>query len=309
MFDVASGFEKDSKEYNELQYRIICGQNYQQNAIDKLKGIISKPMPKEWYDYFTAKDMEDKEFELSILVDKKPYFFIYNYPYVKKKYIKYINNVNKKCEMTFRIGLDELIKKVDRTPEEEKFLYYYYYKMPVFINKSTMNRICQRIEQEFDKYKSLQNGELFDYKILMSKEVSPNKTYKSIKTLYEEYTTRVKQHAQTFSSNKFNKEDKQNARIVFKNDFKARAHEICNNNEELCNIVVDLCYKNDSSKQFAWDICGKYIIHNLLVRNNYSLEYPISAENGDIEYSGEKFSIYTKNLNKDCEEKYEINIK
>ena len=75
MIDVASGFDKESEEYKELQYRIICGQNYQQNAIDKLKGIISKPLPKEWYDYFTAKDMEDKEFQLSILADKKPYFF------------------------------------------------------------------------------------------------------------------------------------------------------------------------------------------------------------------------------------------
>ena len=57
MIDLASSFLKDSTEYNELQYRIICGQNYQQNAIDKMKGIICKTMPKEWYSYSFAKNL------------------------------------------------------------------------------------------------------------------------------------------------------------------------------------------------------------------------------------------------------------
>jgi len=307
MIDVASGFDKESKEYKELQYRIICGQNYQQNAIDKLKGIISKPLPKEWYDYFTAKDMEDKEFQLSILADKKPYFFIYNYPYVKKKYKSYIDNTNRNCLMRFGLDVAELINKEDKTEDEDKFLYYYYRKMPVFINKSTMNRICIRLEKEFDGYKSMTKGEEFDYKILMDGEVVNNKTYKSIKTLYEEYTVRVRQHAQTLSNNKNSKEDKQNARIIFKKDFKDRAHEICSNEKELCNIVIDLCYKNNFSKQFAWDVCGNEILDNLLKKNNNTIVYPIVDSNGDIEYKGEYFSLFTKII--DCEEKYEINIK
>ena len=308
MIDVISGFEKDSKEHEELEYRIICGQNYQQNAIDKLKGIISKPLPKEWYDYFTAKDMPDKEFQLSILADKKPYFFIYNYPYVKKKYKKYINNTNKNCLMRFGIDVKELISKEIKTEEEDKFIYYYYRKMPVFINKSTMNRICWIIEQEFDGYKSMSSGGSFDYKILMSEEVNHNKMYSDVKTLYEEYTARVRQYAQTFSTNKLDKEDKQNTRNIFKNDFKDRAHEICVNNEELCNIVIDLCYKNNLSKQFAWDICGKSIIDNLLRINDYNINYPIRDINGTVEYGGELFSIHIENLNRE-EEDFEINIK
>ena len=308
MIDVISGFEKDSKEHEELEYRIICGQNYQQNAIDKLKGIISKPLPKEWYDYFTAKDMPDKEFQLRILADKKPYFFIYNYPYVKKKYKKYIDNTNKNCLMRFGIDVKELISKEIKTEEEDKFIYYYYRKMPVFINKSTMNRICWIIEQEFDGYKSMSSGGSFDYKILMSEEVNHNKMYSDVKTLYEEYTARVRQYAQTFSTNKLDKEDKQNTRNIFKNDFKDRAHEICVNNEELCNIVIDLCYKNNLSKQFAWDICGKSIIDNLLRINDYNINYPIRDINGTVEYGGELFSIHIENLNRE-EEDFEINIK
>lgn len=34
MFEVQAGFEKGSKEYNELEYRIMCSQLYQQNTID-----------------------------------------------------------------------------------------------------------------------------------------------------------------------------------------------------------------------------------------------------------------------------------
>ena len=34
MFNVQAGFDKDSKEYKELEYRIMCSQSYQQATID-----------------------------------------------------------------------------------------------------------------------------------------------------------------------------------------------------------------------------------------------------------------------------------
>ena len=40
MMEVQSHFEKDSPEYKELEYRIECGQLYQQNELDKIKGIF-----------------------------------------------------------------------------------------------------------------------------------------------------------------------------------------------------------------------------------------------------------------------------
>lgn len=35
MFEVQAGFSKDSDEYKELDYRIMCGQLYQQNTIKR----------------------------------------------------------------------------------------------------------------------------------------------------------------------------------------------------------------------------------------------------------------------------------
>ncbi len=51
MFTVQAQYEEGSKEYNELEHRIMWGQHFQQLAIDKIKGIIGKPMPAEWYNY------------------------------------------------------------------------------------------------------------------------------------------------------------------------------------------------------------------------------------------------------------------
>ena len=306
MIDVASSFDKSSKEYEELQYRIICGQNYQQNAIDKMKGILCKPMPKEWYDYHTAKDSKDKDFNLSILADKKPYFFIYNYKHELKKYNNYISRSNKNCLMRFNIPLMDLVYKENRTEDEEKFIYYYYRKMPVFINKSTMNRICWRLEEIFDTYKESANSLNFDYTILKSNVQYSEDTFNAIKKIYNEYSIKLRQYVQTTSNNKTSKEDKQVTRFIFKESFKKQVYEICNNADELCNIVVDLCYTNNSSKQFAWDICGDIIIENLLKKNNYIVQFPIPDVDGDISYAGENFSLLIKNL--DCEDNNEIDF-
>lgn len=59
MFEVRSHYPKGSVEYDTLSYRIRCGQLYQQNAIDKAKGIICKPMPRTWHDRHAANKIED----------------------------------------------------------------------------------------------------------------------------------------------------------------------------------------------------------------------------------------------------------
>jgi len=306
MIDVQSSFDKDTDEYKELEYRIICGQNYQQNAIDRIKGIISKPMPKEWYDYHSAKNSDNKELNLRILADKKPFFFIYNYPYLMKKYKKYISNANTNCLIRFGLDVNELINKNNKTQEEITFLQYYNLKMPVFKNKSVMNRICWRIEDEFDKVNLKLSDSEFNYSILKSNLKYSKSNFNRIKDLYNEYNQKIKQHALHSAKEKLEKDEAQVKRFVFKEEFKSQAYQICNNKYELCNIVLDLCYKNNNSKQFAWDICGDVIIENLLKRNNYVVEYPIEDEVGNIEYCGERFSLYSKTI--ESEEIYDINI-
>ena len=78
-------------------------------------------------------------------------------------------------------------------------------------------------------------------------------------------------------------------------------NEISNNEEELCNIVIDMCYQDiKTSKHFAWSMCGNKIINNLLEKNGGYVEYPIMVEDDsdeyDFIYKGYKFKMFRKEV-------------
>jgi hypothetical protein len=78
MFDVRSQFEPGSAEYETLSYRIMCGQHFQQCAIDEAKGVEARAMPKHWYDRRAAAEMDDeesREFNLRIVACKGAGYF------------------------------------------------------------------------------------------------------------------------------------------------------------------------------------------------------------------------------------------
>ena len=126
MFEVQARYEKDSREYRTLDYRIKCGQLYQQNAIDKTKGIEAKPMPDKWYNWISnkiskGKDSSEKKehwFNRKLVADKKPYFMQYVYPTEKTRMNEYIKKNNEKCIMRFRITLMSYLQK--RTEHKRK---------------------------------------------------------------------------------------------------------------------------------------------------------------------------------------------
>jgi hypothetical protein len=304
MFDVLANYDENSKEYSTLMYRIMCGQNYQQNAIDKIKGIVAKKMPKFWYDNRANKIKEgdssevviQKQFNQRIVSDKQPYFFKYIYPHRMKAYNKHLDKANKNCLMRFGIPLSELLIKSNRTNEEEEFVKWYFIKMPLSISKSVMNKICWLVEGEFDNLKSNSYSNDFDYSILMSDKPYTKGRYNAIKKLYSDYNKTLKEQSQIFSLKKVDKEERKTLRKMFKHQFKIKASELCSDAEELCNIVIKLCYNNNNSKQFAWDVCGDTIIQNLLKNNEYKVSYPVPDSMGDIVFDGERFSMITEEV-------------
>ena len=79
--------------------------------------------------------------------------------------------------------------------------------------------------------------------------------------------------------------------------FRSRCEIICPNEDELCNIVVDLAYQTEGTKSFAWDICGDVILKNLLIRKNNTIHYPVITDNdGDFEYCGKNFTMYERKI-------------
>ena len=289
MFDVQSQFNKDSEEYAVLDYRIKCGQHYQQNCIDKTKGIIAEPMPKYWY---TKTKSDQDEFFNSICANKKPYFMNYIYSDQRTKYNNFIKNCNNNGLFDYRKTLKELQTKNNLSKEEKRFMKSYNIFFPVFDGNCTMNRLCHMVEQEFDGYVcSIKQESDFDYAILKSEIEYSKKDYNKIKRLYEKYRQeQIGLKAKFSNSTKRDFDDYAVQQQVITNKYKELCYEICSNKYELCNIVLDLCYKTNQSKKFAWEVCGDVIIENLLKKNNNRINYLVADENGSIEYQGQRFT-------------------
>lgn len=304
MFDVIAQYDKDSDEYKELDYRIKCGQLYQQNAIDKAKGIIAKPMPKEWYDRNANRsseieDEERRQFNLRIIADKKPYFMRYIYPTMMRQYNTYISNTNKKAIREFRLTMDELLAKpeCDRSPEEQEFVNYYFSKMPVGNHDCVMNRICKRFEAEFDGYIAKHSGDgEFDYTIMKSGQEYTQTQYNTVMRLYTAYNRRVQDYMQYAKKERLDEDECANQRMIMIQEFKSECQEACSNKQQLCDILLDICYQKEGSKQFVWDLASEEIIDNLLAANNYEIAYPVRDDAGDVVFGGERFLFSIKKI-------------
>ena len=300
MFDVLASLDKNSDEYNELMRRIICGQALQQEEIDKIKGIQAKQMPKHWYDYkvnkISDKDNEEikkqKEFNLKLVVNKKPYFFIYNYKNIQSKYNMFMKNIENNCIVRFGLGLKELKNKIDKTQEELKFLKSAKYRSPVFDNPSAMNKICWYIEDVFKDIKLRVNKdeENFNKNIYMTCSKKYESKKEDIEKLFKEYKNAQKQYM--IEKGKLaNKEENKCKREEFVNNFKQKAIDIYSNNEDLCNAIISTLYDTKANRQFVWDICGEQMITNLLNNNDNKYKYPVKCKDGDIEWNGLRFRM------------------
>lgn len=297
MFEVRARFEKGSEEYDTLSYRIRCGQLYQQNAIDKAKGIVCKPMPRLWYDRHAANKSEgDAKFQRNIVADKKPYFMRYIYPMLSKQYNTYIKNTDKNALREFQMTVAELkaIPKSDLTERQEEFLRYYDFRMPVGVNPCVMNKICWRFEDEFDGHIGKHNSAIkFDYSIMRSEDEYTTKQFNSIKRLYDDYNKRLASYAIFADYERIDDCDSFIALSVMNDEFRKECYKICPNKNTLCNIILDICYTRNSTKRFAWSMCGSEIIHNLLQRNDNQISYPTLDSDGDIEFCENKFIVET----------------
>ena len=269
MMEVLSHFEKGTKEYDELIYRIACGQLYQQNELDKIKGIVARKMPSSWY---YRQGCNGDSYLQSICACKKPYFMIYVYDDYKRNYKKYIKTNNAKALSLFGVTLDELKTKENRTDEEEKFLYWYNEKLEFGVGNCAMNRICWHIEKEFEGYKyQLKHNGLFDYNRLKVKRRCTEEHRRQLYELSQKYIAMVASYKKKKANNNHdndndrhkNKDEQLSDREHMKKQFYEMAKEICPNDDERLNIMLDMCYAYKNNKQFCWDCVGDLIVKRL----------------------------------------------
>lgn len=302
MFEVRAGFKPGSEEYETLSYRIQCGQHFQQNAIDKAKGIICKPMPRHWHDRHAANKLENvKERELcrAIVADKKPYFMRYIYPDLMKQYNTYIKNTNRNALREFKVTIPEMLSMPykDLTERQVEFLGYYDYRMPVGTNDCVMNKICRRFEEEFDGHIRKHNLTVdFDYTIMKSGADYSARQYSAIKSLYEDYNKRISNYAIFADYERVDECESACTIKMMNEEFLKECSKICSNEFTLCDIILDICYSRSATRRFAWNMCASEIIHNLLSKHNNLISYPVADEDGDIEFCGNKFKVNTKTI-------------
>lgn len=297
-----ANFSKDSKEYQILKYRTQCFQNGQQNEIDKAKGIVTEPLPKSWWIMKENKINPDDEPEIiekkklyaKLCADKKPYFFAYNYTSLKTEYDTFVKNARSNAVSLYKKDLDIMLDEYNNnllTNENEiRFVKNFSYKLPLDMSKSTMNRICWKIEDEFDGVNLFKDVE-FDYSILKSGVKYNEQTFKIIKHICDSYKPSVQlAKKRVFLSDEDNEEDWENVDVILKN-LAENLYGYCSNADELCDILVDLCYGGNVSKQILWKTCGDVIIQRLLQSHNYKMSYPQKNNDGDFLCQGVRYTM------------------
>lgn len=106
-----------------------------------------------------------------------------------------------------------------------------------------------------------------------------------------EYKLKISSYKDSTRIDKITKEEKNETMLSFKNQYKEKCYSICPDKELLCEILLDLCYKTEGTKQIVWDLCGDIIIKRLLNKHENKINYPYEDENGDTIYNGKRFSL------------------
>ena len=297
MTSLMANYEHGSKEYETLRYRTQCGQALQQREIDKAKGILPIPMPKEWYEYaanIVKPDDSDeiiaqKDFNRSICAHKKPYFFMYNYDFERVKYNKFLEEVNSKTISLYGKTFNEMANSMDLDDESKRFVDYCVKKCPIDMSPSTMNKICWAIEDAFKNDNTDFPDSQFDYTIYKSSNSTENQIYYDVKQLCDKYLDNVRELNRKKVCNEDERkillDDKKQLLDTFKDDISM----VCPNEIVLCDTLLDMCYLGSLPKNIVWDVCGDIIVRNMLKKNNYMITYPEKSENADFWCGGVKY--------------------
>ena len=214
-------------------------------------------------------------------------------------YNTHVKTLSRKCSLMYGITLDELLNMSVETltDSQRDFVKYYNVYLPVSNGNCVMNRICHRIEEEFDRYLS-KNPPKNEFDIELFKRGSSHsyQTKKKIEELYEEFVKRSKEYMQAAGKKRLSSDARYAQKVMINREFQERTQEVCSNEYDLTDIIIDVCYKKDWSKQFVWDTVGDIMIKNLLEKNGYKISYPTLDPDGEIIYSGNRFTVKTKDV-------------
>ena len=256
-------------------------------------------MPKSWYIFseniIKIDDSEEikakKMLNQRLCAAKKPYFFGYNYTTLKQEYDTFVRDTDEHIQSITGKNVRDLLKNDGNLPEnEQKILEFYKKKLPLDVSPSTMNRICWAIEDEFDGVDLFDNVK-FDYSIYKSNiEYSPE-DYELIKLKCEAYKQKKREiNKKKFVDHEDMEESISDQIIKLNADLEENCFSICPNEQILCEMLLDICYRDGIDVNIVWNLCGDVIADKLLKKSGmYS--YPEQDDDGEFSYGGIKFTM------------------
>ena len=256
-------------------------------------------MPKSWYisseNIIKSDDSDEiiaqKTLNQRLCADKKPYFFGYNYPTLKQEYDAFVRDTDDHVQSITGKNIKELLKNDGNLQEnEQKILEFYKRRLPLDVSPSTMNRICWSVENEFDGVDLFENTS-FDYQVYKSGIEYAKEDYEFIKLKCEAYKQKKREiNKRKFVEHEVEEESAADQIIKLNADLEENCFSICPNEQILCEILLDICYKDGFDVGIVWSLCGDIIVDKLAQKSKmYS--YPEQDLNGEFSYGGFNFTM------------------
>lgn len=286
---ILDNFPKDSLEYKLGTKRMLSATFYQNRQIDKAKiGESVKDIPKHWKNEIEEHhDVDYMKANNNILINKKPYFFIYVYDTIKAEYNKYYAKFNKNATIEFGKSLELLLSDTHHLTSKEKILVNDFYEnCPVVITNSTMNRVCYNVEEFYKNYHPQQKRDKFDYQILL-RDKRTRFSYKEFSDFFDKLYNEF-----------FPKENNKSKQLNFEFSVKCirdRIVEKYKSVDSVYNYIIKYFYKDckNQSKLFMFVLLQDEILKTLASKNDNDIIFPISSTDNDYdeELMGMKFKL------------------
>lgn len=292
--------QKDQRE--EIERRLKLLRRCQGDEIDRIKGIKAMPLPKEWkhWEKINVEDTDivkaEKYKRNSMVVKKKPYFFIYLYDHLQRDYKEYVKNYNKLSSQLFGCKIKDLLFKQNKTEEEMTVVRKYQKYSPVLETNCVMNNLCKAIESvSFDiYYKKSPNDSLLPHFIETPESYSyDDSLLHNITSVYRRY-----KYSRTIKGRQFLlSDDAEQSEDIAKGIHEGVTHiteecrndlyGICNNSEQLLYHMMYLAGASVINYDFIWEIMGDDLLDFIPVKEPL---VPIVARCG-LEYLGTEYSL------------------
>ena len=283
--------EGQQEQLQEMQKRIKLLREIQGAEIDKIKGTTPPQFPREWR-YWVKIDKDDDDITKaekykynSMVVKKKPYFFIYLYSTLMKEYKAYEKNFNSISYKHFGMSIKDLLRKENRSEGENKLIRKYRKYSPVLETDCVMNNLCKEVESsdsdiKFHPSKISLLNEFADYsnideeKLVTLMDIC--KTYKSEKQ-FRGFSAMIENEGIA---------DDDVAEIMnqvlygHKDKYREKIKNLFSNTRELFNHLMMMCQRKNINHDIVWDIMGDDIIDiipvcnpTVLIEDDYGVEY------------------------------------